>query len=253
MYVTCSILVGFLRQNSVCLYIATHCHTHITCAHMHSTSSLLPTSVLQHACYYTCIVAVCCKAISELLLYTLLTVCFSANQWVIIRIAQEEHVPALFHIYSIAIWLACSIKIWHNMTSSYRCTSDLHWEQIRPAQFRSSPAGFFSALGPLRQQHHRQVCQLQCSDPQQPHSSPRVPADIYSRLYSLTDAFSGISRSKSVSLLYTDANLPPILQHAEFVVQPTVTAKSHWNVVSFPDPPHPAPSENWRGKNGRRV
>ena len=118
------------------------------------------------------------------------------------------------------------------MTSSYRCTSDLHWEQIRPAQFRSSPAGFFSALGPLRQQHHRQLCQLQCSDPQQPHSSPRVPADIYSRLYSLTDAFSGICSSKSVSLLYTDANLPPILQHAEFVVQPTATPSPNWMAIA---------------------
>ena len=34
------------------------------------------------------------------------------------------------------------------------------------------------------------------------------------------NAFSSISHSKLVSLLNTDTNLPPILQHAEFVVQP---------------------------------
>ena len=128
------------------------------------------------------------------------------NQWISVLLAHARSAMINHHTSS---------KVTGH--PPYACTSDLHWEQIRPAQFRSSPAGFFSALGPLRQQHHTQLCQLQCSDPQQPHSSPRVPADIYSRLYSLTDAFSGISRSKSVSFLNTDANLPPILQHAEFV------------------------------------
>ena len=54
--------------------------------------------------------------------------------------------------------------------------------KVSPMQFSSSPAGFFSALGPLLQQHQRQLCQLQRSEPQQPHSSPRVPADIHGGL-----------------------------------------------------------------------
>ena len=72
----------------------------------------------------------------------------------------------------------CAERVWDSAGAQVICT----WKKEWPMQFSSSPAGFFSALGPLRQQHQRQLCQLQRSEPQQPHSSPRVPADIHGGL-----------------------------------------------------------------------
>ena len=73
-----------------------------------------------------------------------------------------------------------------------------------PREVIISPAGFFSALGPLRQQHHRQFCQLQDSEPQHPHNPPRVPADV-DMIYDQRDTNGEGSRPN-----YTDTNLPPI-------------------------------------------
>ena len=82
----------------------------------------------------------------------------------------------------------------------------MYLEQIRPMQFRSSPAGFFSALYPLRQQHQTHLCQLQCSEQlQQPHVAflQIYTAVEYSVMSTFLHAFSSVSLSESVSLLNT--------------------------------------------------
>ena len=78
-----------------------------------------------------------------------------------------------------------------------------------------SPAGFFSALCPRRQQHHRQHCQPQGSEPQHPRSTPCVPADhMKSANYSGPVPTNG--KALVSQQIYTGDNIAPMLLLAPF-------------------------------------